>query len=257
MDLGFRLTSLCLAFTIAAGLVPLPDPSGWAPAPPEPPPITAPGPPPVQPGAGMEDVSPSDWFYDAIRVGVRHGFVRPMEGRFAPQQPITRGAFITMLGRMHAALGGVIGYDRIPDLPYTDITADADYIPYLAWATEVQIVLGDAEQRFSPESSITREEMAVLLVHYIDAYALYDQLDVDPDSPHIYDYGFYADWFDISDWAWDEVHLLRYFHLMQGQEVEPGVYFFYPQEQVLRLEAVAILVRLFEALFDGPSGAAL
>jgi len=246
MDIGYRLASLCLAFTVAAGLVPLPDPSGWDPSPPPPPAVTSPEPPPalLPIGGGMEDVAPTDWFFPAIRVGVRHGFVTPIEGRFEPQRAITRAEFITMLGRMHTALGGVVRIGRVPELPFTDITSAAEYIPYLAWATEIEIIRGDAEQRFRPGYPITREELAVLLARYIEAYDIDDQLDVEEHDP-------YADWFDIADWAYDAVHMLRDLNLLQGRQTEPGVYFFHPAEHVLRLESAVVLARLFEEVFEG------
>lgn len=254
MNPGYRFASLCLAFTVAAGLVPLPDPSFWVPAQPEPPPITTPEPPadtsPEPPslptGDGLEDVSSTDWFYPAIRVGVRHGFIRPVEGRFEPQQSINRAAFVSMLGRMHMALGGVVRHDHVPNLPYTDIVPHAEYLPYLAWATATEIVRGDAEQRFRPDAPITREEMAVLLARYIDAYVTHDHVPTD----YYDDHNPYADWWDIAEWAHDEVHLLRALGVLQGREVEPGIYLFHPGDYVLRLESAVVLVRLFEMIFE-------
>ena len=267
MGIGFRLASICLAVTLAAGsLLTPPDPADWGdfsperpgvavPAPsPTPTPTPAPTPPtPPTPGTGMEDVQASDWFYRYIRTGVRHGFLQGNNNRFEPRRAITRAEFVTMMGRMHSALGGVVRHDwgpgGVPTLPYTDIDRTAFYIPYLVWATELEIVQGDAEGRFRPNAPMTRQELATILVRYIEAYDVENHL-----RDQFYDLGQYYDWELIAPWARAAAHLLRNYNLMHGSRGlrdEPGVYFFRPEDEALRLEAGVILVRLFAAVFDG------
>ncbi|MCL2569516.1 MAG: S-layer homology domain-containing protein [Oscillospiraceae bacterium] len=248
-----RLASLCLAITLIAGSLPLPDlPSGTGPPPPGIESLT-PRPPggPSSPGDGMEDVRPTDWFYRYVRLGIRHGYLRGADGgRFEPFRQITRGEFITMLGRTHAALGGEIHYewDYGPTLIYTDINPYGFYIPYLLWATDIGIVQGDMENRFRPNVPITREELALITVRYIDTYALYNYL-----WDRFQERGLYSDEALIAPWAWREAHLLRNFGFMEGSpgiNPQPGVYHFRPRDPTLRLEAAAILGRLFEAQYE-------
>ncbi|MCL2563440.1 MAG: S-layer homology domain-containing protein [Oscillospiraceae bacterium] len=261
MGIGFRIASLCLAFLCAAGLAPQPDLSGWNTSPP---PITAPTPTPEPPapqtpGTGLEDVSSADWFYEAVRTGVRHGYIRGGgSNRFYPQRAITRAEFVTMLGRMHIALGGRVVYDwGAGQRPaYTDVTPGAFYMPYLTWATELEFVHADAQQRFRPDAPLTREEMAVILVRYILLYEVYEHFDEDDwDEP-----ARYADGDDISAWAYNEAHLLLMFDIMHGTArpgTNPVVYDFRPGADALRLEAAVVLANLFNMAFDTPEASLL
>ena len=247
MNLGLRIASLCLAFVLASGLLTMPE-AYWESLPP-PSETTVPAAPPgASPEGGMDDVAPTDWFYRHLRRGFRHGFLRSIDGRFEPRRGITRAEFVTMLGRTHVALGGALRYgERSEALPYTDVAPDADFTPYLVWATELGLVQGDAEQRFRPDEALTRESLAVILARYLEAYAVYTHLEY-------YDHGRYEDWELISTWAYEAVHLLRDYGLMQGSrgvQNIPGVYFFRPQDLALRFESAVILVRLFDAVFDG------
>jgi|GEM_PF-2220297 len=252
MHIGTRLLTFCLAVSIVAGLVPLPDPSPELPPLEPPPPIASPVPvapaPPLQqlPGTGMlHDIRPSDWFFHYVELGALHGFIQGYDGRFAPQRATTRAEFITMLGRLHLALGGQLREGQ-PMPPFVDISSDQFFIPYLTWAFSLGAVHPDFEGRFRPEAAISREEVATLLARYIEAHSLLDHF-----ADNRADLGRYADWENISDWAVYAAHLLRNLGLMHGSRGiydVPGVYYFRPQDETLRQEVFAILGRLFEAL---------
>ena len=240
MDLGMRILAICLAALLAAGLFPLPEP----PPPPPRPPIELPAP----PGVGIEDVSPDDWFYEYIRIGYRYGFLQGTHGRFEPNRAVTRAEFITMLGRLHSALGGHVIHDGPFDNPFSDTRANAFYFPYLLWAAELRIVEGDEQNRFRPNERLRREEMAVILVHYIYAYALdthFDETDEEREP--------YADWEEIAVWAYFEAHLIRDFGLMHDihESVdESDLYRFRPEAPALRAEVAVIFARIFTLVSD-------
>ena len=99
---------------------------------------------------------------DNILFAVSRGLLSgTSETTFSPDDAMTKGMFIAALGR----LAGVdpAGYQTGT---FTDVKADADYAPYVNWAVSKGIVDGTSDTTFSPDSSITREQMAVIMKNY-------------------------------------------------------------------------------------------
>ena len=253
MKLGPCLATLCLIFTIIAGSIPLQEIAAWEEA------MGSASPgvqtpdqtPPADPDDGiLADALPTDWFYPYVQFGYQHGFLTGADRGFEPWRTVTRAELITMLGRVHVALGGELLGEDAPPLLYTDVAENAFYIPYLTWATERGIVQGDFEGHFRPNDPLTREALALILVRYVDSYGLYHYL-----WPHFEERGTYGDNDLISTWARREAHLLRnwgFMHGSPGENPQPGVYFFRPGDPALRAEAAVILVRLFGAAEEHP-----
>ena len=80
---------------------------------------------------------------------------------FSPNTGMTRGMFVTALGR----LAGIDPADYQAG-KFTDVKADAYYVPYVNWAASKGIVSGTTDTTFAPDSQITREQMAVILKNY-------------------------------------------------------------------------------------------
>ena len=77
---------------------------------------------------------------------------------------------------------------------FTDVKADRYYAGYVAWAVENGIVLGTSETTFSPNASVTREQMVTMLYRYanylgMDTTGSGDALNQFPDAS------------DVSTWA--------------------------------------------------------
>lgn len=75
---------------------------------------------------------------------------------FSPDEPISRGAFVTMVWR---ALG-----EPAPsgDAPFTDVADSAFYAPAVRWAYEQQLVGGTTPTTFSPDAVLDRITTIVL-----------------------------------------------------------------------------------------------
>jgi streptogramin lyase len=151
---------------------------------------------------------------------------------FSPDTDITRGMFITALGRFSGA-----DMSAYTTSGFSDVRAGAYYLPYVEWAAANQIVSasGVGDQRFDSGRSITREEMAVMIYNYAKAAQR-----VLPSSP---DAGAFADGADISDWALDAVQSMRQANIIGGK---PGN-LFDPGGGATRAEAASILRRFLEA----------
>ena len=91
---------------------------------------------------------------------------------------------------------------------FTDVRADKYYRDAVAWARENIIVNGSGNGMFGPEDSITREQMAVILMNY----AKYKGYDVSMKA----DLSKFADGEYISPWAKDAMSWANAEGLIQG-----------------------------------------
>jgi len=190
----------------------------------------------------LQDVAPSDWFFPYVELGVLHGFIRGNNGAFAPGRATTRAEFITLLARMHEALGGHLAIS-VEHPPFADVSTDHFVAPYLAWAFEIEAIHPDAEGQFRPGASISREEVAAIVAHYLEFYEL-DSLFPTTDE----DFGLYADWEEIAPWALYGAHFLWNAGLMHGTQGEEDQVYFHPKAEILRREVFAIISRVFRAI---------
>lgn len=104
-------------------------------------------------------------YIDFVSERALFGGTSPTE--FSPEETMTRGMFVTVLGRMHGV--DVSNYDG--NTGYSDVDAGEYYAPYIQWAKEIGIFAPVSDTEFAPESPITREVMAVVIANYVDAYS--------------------------------------------------------------------------------------
>ncbi len=121
----------------------------------------------TQQNAPFTDVKSSDWFYDAVRYAHANGlFSGTSSTTFTPDGTMTRGMFVTVLGRMAgadaSAYSGDTGFSDVPQSQY--------YAPYVKWAAKHGITSGTSKDRFSPEAFIDRQQMAAFFVRYFEKF---------------------------------------------------------------------------------------
>ena len=80
---------------------------------------------------------------------------------FSPDSAMTCAALAAAPGRLEGI--DPAGYRTGK---FTDVPADARYAPYVNWAADKGIMGGTGETTFSPDSTVTREQMAVILEKY-------------------------------------------------------------------------------------------
>lgn len=170
------------------------------------------------------------WGEKAIAYVVQKGYFKGMdESYFGPERPMTRGMFVTVLGRM-AKVEGKKGSS-----PFTDLKEDMYYSPYVAWASENAIVKGYEDHSFQPDKNITREEMAVLMVRFLEFRGMNLPLGKAP---------VFTDSSAISPWSQRDVETMGAMGLLKGRE--GGI--FAPKANVKRAEVAMILQRLDEVV---------
>jgi len=112
------------------------------------------------------DVADNSWYKAAVSFVVENGlFAGTSDKTFGPNVPMTRGMFVTVLGR----LSKVEGNFAQTGISFKDVKPDAYYAKYVAWAAANGIVSGDGVGTFSPNRSITRQEAAGILFRYSKA----------------------------------------------------------------------------------------
>ncbi len=113
------------------------------------------------------DVREDDWFFDAVQyVRINSIFNGVSETSFDPNGTMTRGMFVTVLGRM----AGVDTAAYAGESAFADVPSDAYYAPYVAWAAKHNITTGTGAGMFSPNALITRQQMAAFFVRYFETF---------------------------------------------------------------------------------------
>ena len=107
------------------------------------------------------DVHESDWFYDDVVFAYENGlFAGTSDTTFSPNASMTRAMLVTVLYRLEGqpAVNGRSGFS---DVQYNGYYEDA-----VTWAADNGIVNGTSTSTFSPNTNVTREQMAAILYRY-------------------------------------------------------------------------------------------
>lgn len=104
----------------------------------------------------FNDLENTAWAKKAIEVLASKGILRgASETEYAPQTNITRADFLCFLVR-------TLGVDAKIDGNFDDISSDACYYKEIAIAKKLGITSGTGNNKFTPDASITRQDMMVL-----------------------------------------------------------------------------------------------
>lgn len=124
------------------------------------------------------DVKPGAWYLGAVQYAVTNGlFSGTSATTFSPNTPMTRGMFVTVLGRLH---GVGKGYGADGQSPFGDVAKTDYFYPYALWASENGIASGTG-YGFNPDGNITREQMAVMLYNYFVKFNTFSLIEKDSD----------------------------------------------------------------------------
>ena len=142
------------------------------------------------PGTGANpftDVSEKDWFYSDVMFVYENGLMLgTSKTLFSPHGTATRGMMATILWRMEGSPAPK-GKNS-----FTDVEAGKWYADAITWTAENGIFAGYGKDKFGPDDSITREQLAAIFYRYAD-YKGYDltvkgNLDKFKDADKITDY---------------------------------------------------------------------
>lgn len=122
---------------------------------------------------GYDDVDDGHAHADAIRQLTDIGVVRGVTSdRYEPERPVSRAEMATFLVRALAYQAGVEPEDlQGGGTPFVDVDPDATHGPSIAGVYQLGISEGIAEDRYAPESTVRRDEMASFVARTLDAMA--------------------------------------------------------------------------------------
>lgn len=192
--------------------------------------------------ASFTDIS-GHWARETILTVWEKGLMNGVsDTKFDPNGPMTRGMFVTILGRLLHV--DVSDWQNFPaDEIFTDVLPNRYYTPYVSWAVHNGITNGLSETRFGPDTYVTRQQMARFIANVVTLTP--NSLAPLSDNPFT---GDFTDEAKISSWARDAVDMLQYAGILTGYAAQDGTYSFKPQQIATRAEGCVVLNSLSEAL---------
>ena len=174
------------------------------------------------------------WAKADIDFVVSRGFLSGTSATtFSPDTSMTRCMFVTALGRL-AGIDPASYQTR----SFSDVKADACYAAYVEWAAKQNIINGTGEGLFSPDTPVTREQMAVIMTNYAGqmGYSIPTTLKENTFTDHS----------AISAWAAEAVGAMQTAGIITGKDGNR----FDPQGSATRAEVAAALRRFVELVID-------
>ncbi|USB32693.1 S-layer homology domain-containing protein [Paenibacillus sp. YPG26] len=155
----------------------------------------------------FNDVTSSAWYYDAITFNAARGIALGTgQGEFSPNESLTRGQFLVMLMRAYGIQEDHTLSDNFSDAGHTYYTS------YLASAKKLGITTGIGDNKFAPDSEITRQDMFTLVYRVLESL---QQLPERTSSQSIKDYN---DGAKISPYASEALNALIQAGMIKGDK---------------------------------------
>ena len=144
--------------------------------------------------------------------------------KFSPNEKITRGEFITILGRL-----GKVDTKKYAEVKDKNIEAGKFYTEYMNWAVENKLLPKTSKPMANED--ITREEMAYTLAAYLKLMG---------DDTSTLKMVVFDDQKEISDWALGEIEFLVNKGILSGTTNNK----FSPKANLTRAEVAQIISKL-------------
>ena len=175
------------------------------------------------------DIAPNAWYKDAVQYAYDNGLMTGVSANeFAPEATTTRAMIVSMLARLE-------GVESAESAGFTDVAANDWYATAVNWAAASGITSGTGDGNFSPNTAITREQLAAILMNY----AQYKGQDTSARAT----LDTYNDATAISSWANDVMSWAVAEGLISGVTADT----LQPQGAATRAQVAAILQRYLEA----------
>lgn len=144
--------------------------------------------------------------------------------KFSPNEKISRGEFITILGRL-----GNVDTKKYTEVKDKNIEAGKFYTEYMNWAVENKIL--PKTSKAIAKENITREEMAHILASYLKLMGD----DISTQKLVVFN-----DEKEISDWAYEDIQFLANKEILSGTSNNK----FSPKANLTRAEVAQIISKL-------------
>lgn len=182
--------------------------------------------------AAFTDVPDDAWYSQAVDYAVSHGmFSGTGAGTFSPSTPMTRGMIVVVLSNVAKA-----DVSSAKDASFSDVQPSDWYADAINWAYEQGYVSGTGANTFSPNSVVTRTQIAVILSNYL--HSIDAALEEDGNSAAFNDIA------AIPSWALEGVKYMQAIGLMAGDSAGN----FNPNKELTRAEAATVFMRMDQKL---------
>lgn len=123
-------------------------------------------------GIPFTDVKDTAWFSPSVKYAYLNGLMNGTSAtRFSPKDVTTRAMLVRMLYNL----------EGMPKVDYKDVFTDVKkgswYANAVMWAYENGVTTGTSDTTFSPETPVTREQVAVFLYRYMKNYKKADMME--------------------------------------------------------------------------------
>ena len=173
------------------------------------------------------DMAPNAWYKDAVQYAYDNGLMTGVSAtEFDPEATTTRAMIVSILARLE-------GVESAQAAGFADVDDNDWYATAVNWAANVGVVNGYEDNTFQPNTAITREQLAAILMNYAN-YKGQDvsaraSLDNYTDQP--------------STWAEEAMQWAVAEGLISGVTNDQ----LQPQSSATRAQVAAILQRFLEA----------
>jgi hypothetical protein len=177
----------------------------------------------------FSDVKSTDWFYNAVKYVSRNTLMSGSSATaFEPNTDMTRAMLVTVLYRLEGK--PVVTAKNT----FTDVKSGQWYTEAIIWANANNIAGGYGGGLFGTNDSVTREQMAAILMNY----AKYKKYDVTKTT----DLKSYSDAKAVDSWASDAIKWTVAEGLITGTTATT----LSPKDTASRAQVATILMRLIE-----------
>jgi len=150
----------------------------------------------------FSDVSPDDWFFEAVAHVARNRWFQGCYGKFSPYEDMTRAMVAQVLANWSVGLiGNDLGAYANVTPSYDDVKPADWHFRAIQWALEFGVFkdLGLEGGNFEPNKPVSRQELAVMIYNYLKRLEkpLVPTMEVS-----------YPDQESIADWAREAVYAL-------------------------------------------------
>ena len=178
------------------------------------------------------DVKADAWYYEAVQyVYEKELFAGVTTTTFEPNAPMTRAMLVSVLWRLEGRpeASGVN--------PFSDVQDGKWYTSGVLWAASKEIVSGFPNGTFAPDDSITREQMASLIMRYATYKGIELAQGASLDS--------FVDADKVQGWSKEAVAWAVAAGIISGNK-QGDVYTLAPQASATRAQVASILMRFIE-----------
>ena len=182
------------------------------------------------------DVKDGAWYEDDVTEAAARGLFNGMTPiTFEANTKMSRAMVVAVLARAAGA-----DTASAPSSPFRDVPAGAWYAGGVNWAYEAGIVKGVSATAFRPNSNVTREQFAVLVVRFLNTQGVTGEAE----SLSFTDAG------RVSGYAKDAMEQAVALGILEGYEDNTVR----PQSAISRAEAAVMLVRTLRVLEGQSAG---